>query len=103
MQIRQKLLAAMVAMVVPVNAQTSKPTYLSGSDHMCKATLTDDSLVPCGSTFAPNQSFALQSLKGDKQRARVAAGNALTQLLDSNRSHIHGLVQAAFKTRRNCE
>jgi hypothetical protein len=41
MQIRRKLLAALIVMVVPLNAQTFKSRYLSDSDHMCKATLTD--------------------------------------------------------------
>jgi hypothetical protein len=41
MQIRQKLLAALVVMGVPLSAQTSKPRYLPESDHMCKATMTD--------------------------------------------------------------
>jgi len=42
MQIRWKSLAALILMVVPLNAQTFKPKYLSDWDHMCKATLADD-------------------------------------------------------------
>jgi hypothetical protein len=41
MQIRWKLLAALVLMAVPLSAQTSEPRYLSDWDHMCKATLGD--------------------------------------------------------------
>ncbi|HXE34384.1 MAG TPA: hypothetical protein VN087_10765 [Verrucomicrobiae bacterium] len=41
MQIRWKSLAALILMGVPLNAQTSKPRYLSDWDHMCKATLAD--------------------------------------------------------------
>jgi hypothetical protein len=41
MQIRWKLLAALVLMVVPLSAQTSEPRYLSDWEHMCKATLGD--------------------------------------------------------------
>lgn len=41
MQIRRELLAALIVIVVPLNAQTSKSRYLSDLDHMCKATLTD--------------------------------------------------------------
>jgi len=41
MQIRWELLAALIVMLAPLDAQTSKPTYLSDSDHMCKARLTD--------------------------------------------------------------
>jgi hypothetical protein len=41
MQIRWKLLAALILMAVPLSAQTSEPQYLSDWDHMCKATLAD--------------------------------------------------------------
>jgi len=41
MQIRWKSLAALILMLEPLSAQTSKPRYLPESDHMCKATLAD--------------------------------------------------------------
>ena len=41
MQIRRKLLAGLILMVVPLSAQTSEPRNLSDWDHMCKATLAD--------------------------------------------------------------
>jgi hypothetical protein len=41
MQTRWKLLAALVLMSMSLSAQTSKPKYLSDSDHMCKATLAN--------------------------------------------------------------
>jgi hypothetical protein len=41
MQIRWKILAALILVVVPLRAQTSAPKYLSHWDDMCKATLAD--------------------------------------------------------------
>jgi hypothetical protein len=41
MQIRWKLLSALILTAMPLSAQTSRPKYLSDSDHMCKATLAD--------------------------------------------------------------
>jgi hypothetical protein len=41
MQIRWKLLAALMLMAMPLSAQMSKPKYLSDSDRKCKATLAD--------------------------------------------------------------
>jgi hypothetical protein len=41
MQIRWKLLAALILMAMPLSAQTSKPEYLSNPNHVCKATLAD--------------------------------------------------------------